>query len=75
MTVSRFFTDLLYQWEKLQALASERRNQSQELKTMYATYLSIEGLISDGASEVERTKFKSLEELQQTIKAIKVKIT
>ena len=42
---------------------------------MYATYLSIEGLISDGASEVEKTKFKSLEELQQTIKAIKVKIT
>ena len=42
---------------------------------MYATYLSIEGLISEGASEVERTKFKSLEELQQTIKAIKVKIS
>ena len=40
---------------------------------MYATHLSIEGMISDGVPEVERSKFKSLEELQQTINSIKVK--
>lgn len=65
--------DLLYQWEKLQALASERRNQSQELKTMYATYLSVEGMILDGVPEVERSKFKSLDDLEQTMKTIQDK--
>lgn len=65
--------DLLYQWEKLQALASERRNQSQELKTMYATYLSIEGMILEGVPEVERSKFKSLEDLQQNMRNIQEK--
>ena len=68
----QLFPDLLYQWQKLQALASERRNQFQELKTMYATYLSIEGMLMDGVPETQRSKFKCLKDLQKTMKDIQV---
>jgi len=59
--------DLLYQWEKLHALASERRNQSQELKTMYATLLSVEGVALEGVPDAERTRFRNTEQLKTTI--------
>lgn len=59
--------DLMYQWEKLRALASDRRNQSQEVETMYATFLSIETVAMEGIPLLERSKFKDIEELCNTV--------
>ncbi|XP_060582066.1 uncharacterized protein LOC132738570 isoform X2 [Ruditapes philippinarum] len=66
--------DLLYQWEKLHALASDRRNQSQEVKTMYATFLSIEGVATEGVPEAEKRRFKSMEDLKANILGVQDKI-
>ncbi|KAL4237335.1 hypothetical protein ACF0H5_002053 [Mactra antiquata] len=65
--------DLLYQWEKLHALASDRRNQSQEVKTMYATYLSIEGVVAEGVPQADKKKFKSMAELKTNVMEVQDK--
>ncbi|XP_052767291.1 uncharacterized protein LOC128208037 [Mya arenaria] len=58
--------DLLYQWQKLHGLASDRRNQSQEVKTMYATFLTVEGAVAEGVPQLEKRKFKSIDDLRIT---------
>ncbi|XP_053408387.1 uncharacterized protein LOC123564827 [Mercenaria mercenaria] len=66
--------DLLYQWEKLHALASDRRNQSQEVKTMYATFLSVEGVATEGVPEAEKRKFKNIEDLKANVLDVQDKL-
>lgn len=65
-------TELLYQWEKLHALASDRRNQSQEVKTMYATFMTVEGVVAEGIAQLEHKRFRSLDELRTTVLEIQV---
>ncbi|KAL3873508.1 hypothetical protein ACJMK2_036617 [Sinanodonta woodiana] len=65
--------DLLYQWEKLHALASERRNQSQELKTMYATLQASQQVLDEGVPQLNKTRFKDMVELQATVEQLRVK--
>lgn len=71
--VDIFLPDLLYQWEKLHAVASERRNQSEEVKTMYATFMSVEGVVAEGVPQLEQRRFKNLEDLKNTCLEIQVR--
>ncbi|XP_052272176.1 uncharacterized protein LOC127872805 isoform X2 [Dreissena polymorpha] len=58
--------DLLYQWDRLRTTTQERQLQSQEVKTMYAVYLTVEGIMLEGIPQLDKRGFNSVEEVLHT---------
>ncbi|KAL5008997.1 hypothetical protein ScPMuIL_014578 [Solemya velum] len=63
-------SELLYEWEKIQALATERQAQSQDLKDMYATLLAVLAVVKGTKPELLVSVFDSPSELVSTVKAL-----
>lgn len=63
---------MLYEWEKIQALATERQAQSQDLKDMYTTLLAVLGVIKATDSNLLVSVFDSPSELASTVKTLQV---
>ncbi|XP_050406515.2 uncharacterized protein LOC126821926 isoform X2 [Patella vulgata] len=62
--------DLLYQWEKLQALAMERQTQSQELSSMFNEMADMKADQRNVQEALNQTSFSSAEELSDSIRAL-----
>jgi len=65
----------VFRWERLRSLSYERRNQSQEVKTMYATFQSMEGVVAAGIAGLEKHEFTDMDELKDTIADVQVTFT
>ncbi|KAL5009385.1 hypothetical protein ScPMuIL_014966 [Solemya velum] len=63
-------SELLYEWEKIQALATERQAQSQDLKDMYATLLAVLAVVKGTNPELLVSVFDGPSELVSTVKAL-----
>lgn len=65
--------DLLYQWEKLHALASERYQQSQDLLLASQTIATMKKMLDGVSQSLTYDSFNSKEELEATITELRVK--
>ena len=65
----------MFRWERLRSLSYERRNQSQEVKTMYATFQSMEGVVAAGIAGLEKHEFIDMDKLKDTIADVQVTFT
>ncbi|XP_041353750.1 uncharacterized protein LOC121371719 [Gigantopelta aegis] len=63
--------DLLYQWEKLQALASERQVQSTQLASILSSMSAIKKRQQEVATYVHTKKFSSAKELEALVEKLK----
>lgn len=64
---------LLYQWEKLRALAVERQGQCRELVSVNDMLTAIYGWLQEFSALIKKDQFKGLLDAQEVIKAIQEK--
>ena len=63
---------MLYQWEKLQALASERQTQSTQLASILSSMTEIRTRQQEVATYVYTKKFNSAKDLEELVEVLKV---
>lgn len=64
--------EILYQWEKLHAFASDRQLQSQQLSTLYKCLEDVQANIDTSDVPVQHYKFSCIREVEHSLMDIKV---